>query len=1163
MKNILYKILLAIVFIIAGNCIYAQNGSFTISFDKKDFQLERSDKYTHIEMEMPGMYYKDSPGKPALPYLPVNFAVPYGSKFKELTISYDTVLIADNIDILPMQPMIPIGPKIKEQKKVGPDKEIYRSSEPYPFKQVTYTSSQLMSCYQFFTFDISPFIYLPLQKKLYLATDITVNVSYTPGSGPQNSNRYDDGTFYNILKQEVVNPENLEPGIRDNDKAGRCEYLIVTSDSLKDSFRPLADWKIQKGIPTEIVTVEDIYSNYDGESKQVKIKKCILDYYQNKGTVFVLLGGDIDIVPVQRCYAFAGDGDNTIPTDLYYACFDGTFNWDANNNKIYGEISDNVDIAPEVLITRAPVQTPSHTSVFVNKTLNYEQNPPQTGFANEMVNFGIQLFQSYNGRNDAAWLTDRMFDDYVDPYWNGVHHSFYAMDSTGISYNISDSLVTSEINKGYNFIFMASHGFPDNWRTPVAPFFDIEDAYEVNNFDQQGIVVTIACLTNAFDNFLWNNIQTSWPEKYDSCFSESFIRNPNGGAVAYHGSSRFGIALAEPISDLGPSFLYSANLFRSLFSGQPYNNKYKLGAIATQTKIHLIGPSMQDGSYRWLQFALNTLGDAALDIYTSDPVAITIDCPDTIPLGNNQAITIKTGTPFSEICIQNTDDLYITGEANASGDFYCTPSPLTYSPIVVTVTGHNAIYQADTIRVGEPEGAVVILDNYTVTAGDDQDIEYCENVEVQVTLKNIGSDTAFNTSAAFFCNDDLIQINSGTVQAGDIPPGESKTFTNALSFDVSCYVPDKHLFYPEAQISCNTSSWKSTLQFMAYAPDLCVEHISVESGHFHTVRSNDSTDIIIDIRNRGGADASNVETFLTSDGGSYILIYDFMDTSNTINAGEFATLRYGVYNQETVGNEIVFVHEMNADHYTKVDAFNLQVIDSLEYFKTGDYTFYPWNLTQGDSEWVIDSANNAFYGRFCARSGKLSRNQSSVLQLKIEILQDGFISFYKKTSDINGLNNILSFSIDSIEQKSWPGFIEWSKEVFPVTTGIHTFTWKYHKVVPAIIDTADCVWIDYIALPDFNLTPSAVDEQMVLENDLTIFPNPNDGTFNIMFNRENPDYAIVRIFNIQGQLLYDEKFSGSTKNSIIQIKSGQLSKGIYIIKVSDNKSVRTRKIIVQ
>ncbi len=1165
-KFLIKQMLLPALAVIMMSSLYAQNNSFTITFDTKDIRLEPFDDYSFIDSDISGMYYKEGPGAPALPLMPVNFAVPYGSKFVDLSVSYDTILIAEDVSIMPMQSVIPFGAKPVKQEKVAPLKRIYKSSNPYPENIVNFTSRQLMSCYQFFTFDVSPFMYIPLQKKLYLVNTITVQITYTDDPELTNTIRHDDGTFYGMLSKEVINPDDIKKPARNNDHIGKCRYLIITSDSLKESFEPLANWKVQKGITTEIVTVEDIYENYFGESPQVKVKSCILDYYLNKGTVFVLLGGDIEIVPVQRCYAFFDDistSDNTIPTDLFYACMDGTFNWDFNNNKICGEISDNIDIAPEVMLTRATVQTKFHTETFVNKTLNYEKNPPLTGFANEMLNFGIEIWESWDGRCDGAWLSERMFEDYVDPYWNGTHHSFYTKDSTSISYDINDSLISSELNKGYNFTYMASHGQPNGWGKSRI-FFNMEDAYNLNNAQQQGIVVTGACYTNAFANFLTHDVFSYNIIRFDSCFSESFLRNPSGGALAYHGSSRVGLGMVEPIADLGPSFLYSANFFKSIFDFPPNTMVPTLGYASTQTKIHLIGPSMQENSYRWLQFTINTLGDPTLNIYTDDPEIINLTCPDSIPLGNDQEIAIHTGTPDINICISNGQDVYHAGKTNNSGVYYCSPSPVSMDPLIVTVTGYNKVYNVDTIKVGVPEGAVIIMDEYYVKGKNDHSTLYCENTSIGMIFKNIGVDTSFNTKAEFSCPDEYISINNNILQLGDIPPGDSIVFDTALNYDISCYIPDKHRYYPEIEISNSSSLWTSILELLAFAPNIHIENIFTETGGFHYVKPHDSTRLLIGIRNHGGADATNIKSFLTTEGSSNILIYDYVDTNTTIlPAGEVSTLEYGFFNTETVGSEIFFLQEMIGDYFSRVNSFSLQVIDSLENFDTGDFTYYPWDLTEGDSEWVIDSINTAYDGRFSAKSGIILAQQSSELKLKINILKDGLISFYKKTSEYSVSCRALTFMIDSIVQQQWPGSIGWSKEVFPVTAGIHTFTWKYHKQFSTLNDSLDGVWIDYITFPDFELVPGGVTETDISDELISIFPNPNDGNFNVLFRNGINNKTTIDILNMNGQLVFRQQLTALAKNSILNINSTNFSKGIYIVKLQNANKIITGKVIVR
>ena len=140
-----------------------------------------------------------------------------------------------------------------------------------------------------------------------------------------------------------------------------------------------------KGVPSEIVTVESIESSYPGTNTQAKIKNCILDYATNNGSICVLLGGDNTIIPDYDCYYYVNndnppyDPDYTNPADIYYAGLDGTdpTDWNLDGDDKQGEpYVDGVDLYPDVIATRAGLRTSDDVTAFVNKTLNYEQNPP-------------------------------------------------------------------------------------------------------------------------------------------------------------------------------------------------------------------------------------------------------------------------------------------------------------------------------------------------------------------------------------------------------------------------------------------------------------------------------------------------------------------------------------------------------------------------------------------------------------------------------------------------------------------------------------------------------------------------------------------------------------------------------------------------------------------
>ena len=182
------------------------------------------------------------------------------------------------------------------------------------------------------------------------------------------------GSYTNV--ETLDSGEENEPTSIVN-PADTYAYVIITSNSFLNAsgafnFEDLIASKIAKGISATIVTVEDIYADvdYNGIDAQEEIRNFITDAYNNWETEYILLGGDGDggdvggesgdtIIPHRGFYANAyGTIDNDIPADMYYACLDGTFDFDGDG--IYGESNDGVgggevDLLDEVFIGRAPV----------------------------------------------------------------------------------------------------------------------------------------------------------------------------------------------------------------------------------------------------------------------------------------------------------------------------------------------------------------------------------------------------------------------------------------------------------------------------------------------------------------------------------------------------------------------------------------------------------------------------------------------------------------------------------------------------------------------------------------------------------------------------------------------------------------------------------------
>ena len=93
------------------------------------------------------------------------------------------------------------------------------------------------------------------------------------------------------------------------------EYLIITYGDYVGEFEQLAEWKTKKGVPTEVMDVSSIYSNYSGRDTAEQVRNCIIDYYQNKGTLYVLLGGEPSRVPYRIAYATSSDNGHDLGCD--------------------------------------------------------------------------------------------------------------------------------------------------------------------------------------------------------------------------------------------------------------------------------------------------------------------------------------------------------------------------------------------------------------------------------------------------------------------------------------------------------------------------------------------------------------------------------------------------------------------------------------------------------------------------------------------------------------------------------------------------------------------------------------------------------------------------------------------------------------------------------
>ena len=580
---------------------YSQK-SFDVHFDLKDFKIISEFEGITIKSSLQDSYFSFDCEDPYLPLVPIRVIIPsnldsviYNYTFEEEILQINATL--NNVPI----PMTTNGKRMNRNPlKVNSILAPIKNS-----RIVNYGN------YKYYYLEISPFLYNSENKTLSFVKDIKLffpdlpnieNLSLSESTLNKIPNRLNGAINQNDIQSYYPNLTTAE------EYSDPVDYLIITCDSLVQSFQTLKEWKMRKGLRTRIIDIESIDINYSNSlynyDRQVRIKSCIKDYYENHGTKWVLLGGDDTIIPTR--YQPIYDENEIVratPTDLFFGCLEGSFDWVANFGMLHSYIDPNMNLNPSVYVSRLPIRNSEHVYNYTNKLLKYEKYMPSNIFYDCVFLSGYS--DTSIGFQNAKYYNDLIFQNYVSPYWNGNKYYYYSLTDNFFPPNIDEYYgiqnfdMILEILRGYNLVHVVSHGAYNYW--DLGPngnlgYYDIS----FSECAVPSIYVTNACFTN---NFL-----------EEECLSEMLLRQENGGAIAYFGCSKEGWGGENGAID--HSFEYDGLFFKNLFKWEPYNAPFSFVAVAAKAKSDMIEKAGGFGIDRWLQFGINPMGDPEMQIHT-------------------------------------------------------------------------------------------------------------------------------------------------------------------------------------------------------------------------------------------------------------------------------------------------------------------------------------------------------------------------------------------------------------------------------------------------------------------------------------------------------------------------------------------------------------------
>jgi len=508
-------------------------------------------------------------------------------------------------------------------------------------------------------------------------------------------------------------------------------YIIITHSEFLTAADTLAQWKRQLGYSVEVISK----SSWTTTS----IKSAIHDRYDNwnpKPDYFLIIG-DQGHVP--------GEMIGGHPTDLYYACMDGSS-----------------DYLPDMAHGRISPANGSQAFMIIQKIIKYEKNPinnasfynqgthcayfqhASNGYAERRFAQTAEEIRDYmtgtlNFNIERVYVTG---SNVTPTNWNNGNYSAgeplppYLL-KPGFPWDGDNVDIINAIDNGTSFVLHRDHGFEDGWGDP---YFDKTDIDNLNNQDKLPIVFSINCLTGKYSE--------------TECFAEKFLRKANGGCVGIFAHSEvsysgYNDGLAFGLYDaiwanpgLVPNFTGSGGNPNPNVT--PHNPIYTMGHVANQGLIRMV-ETWGDNQYTFELF--HYLGDPAMKIWTDLPIPVTSVHGDSILCDSDTIFEVTSSSVLDGLATLVVDDELIGQVQLVNGAGTIHFAPITGNFAWLTISKHNyKPYVAQVPIYGGCIKAKFIADKYQTCLPDSITFEDLSSGAINSYSWDFGVDAVPSTS---------------------------------------------------------------------------------------------------------------------------------------------------------------------------------------------------------------------------------------------------------------------------------------------------------------------------------------------------------------------------------------------------------------------------------
>lgn len=880
---------------------FAQTYTYRDSWDKEGFNLKSQDRqgiditYSISEFAMDDIdirgesmkhitlsnhFLPNDEGAPDLPGSGRFIAIPQGAK-PILHIKSLRKEVYQNVNIAP-------APRIPTDIEKGPlvynkNARIYSNNDFYPAEPVKLSEVTQMRGVDAVILGITPFQYNPVTKELFVYRDIEVEVEFTGGNGIFGDERLRSrwwdplmsDMFLNFEQLPIVDYTSRQSAVSNQQSAGTratgCEYLIICPDGA--DFQQWADtirrFRTEQGILTQVVPISQV-----GGNSATAIETYINNAYNNWD------------IPPAACLLLGDYGSNgqTSITSVVLNDHPDGYNPYVSDNP-FSDV--NNDLLPDVIFARITARNAAELSLMIGKFLNYERNPPTSEyfyqhpitalgwqterwfqicseavggyFKNVLGKDPVRINEVYGGNPDVdPWSTAPNTSTILNIFGpSGLGYLAANPGDLGAWTGGTATDINNAVNNGAFILQHRDHGYDLGWGEPDYSTVNIPG---LQNTDLP-FVMSINCQTGKFDGGT-------------ECFAEKFHR------YQYNGQASGALGLICP-TEVSYSFV------NDVFVWGMYDYMFPdfFPQFGTTPESRGMLPAFGNAAGKYFLFAsswpyntdnkeityklFHCHGDAFMCLYSEVPQNLTV-LHNQVQLAGLTTFTIQADEGALIALSVNGELIGVATGTGSSADIpIVAQNPPVFIDVVVTKQNYYRYHAA--VQVIPPNGPFVVTDSYAVndaSGNNNGKLDYGETVSLDMTLKNLGTESAENVTATISSTDEYVTIINGSAEAGTILPSQTAIVPGAFTIKAAGNVPNGHNIQLNLEAADGDTVWTSTFSIKAFAPILEYVDFTISDAAGNNngrLDPGETVDLIVSVANNGAADAYGVYGLLGSE----------------------------------------------------------------------------------------------------------------------------------------------------------------------------------------------------------------------------------------------------------------------------------------------------------